>query len=140
MDSLRLSKLLFKSGRPGRKLPQVFQRRHKGKLIFTRLTRQESVRFAACNGATLITHFATLEKLIQENNINASRVWNLDESGATLGKDVNGSSAWKRLMRRNGTRDMMIVQFKNVTRVTMMPCISAAVHCAPSLFVLKEQL
>ena len=35
---------------------------------------------------------------------------------------------------------MMIAQLKNVTRVTMIPFISAVVHCAPSLIVLKEQI
>ena len=112
MDSRRRSKLPFKNRRPGRKFLQAFQRRHKGKLIFTRPTRQEAVRFAVCNEETLTTHFPTLEKIIQENNIDASRVWNLDESGATPGKVVNGSSACKRLMRRNGTRDMKIARLK----------------------------
>ena len=62
---------------------------------------------------------------------------NLDDSGATLGKDVNGISTCKRVRRRNSTRDLKMAQLKNVARVIMMPCISAVRHCAPPLFVFK---
>lgn len=66
MDPGRADKLLFKNGTPGRKFLQSFQKRHKDELIFARPTRQEAIRYAACNRDTLTTHFAALEKVIND--------------------------------------------------------------------------
>lgn len=137
MPPARREKLPFKDGKPGIKFLRGFQKRHGDRIKFTRPTRQEAVRFAACNGDTLTTHLATMEKLISDNAIDDIRLWNLDESGATPGKDVDGRSACKRLMRRDGIKDLKVPQFLNTHRVTMMASISAAGNSGPPLFVFK---
>ena len=137
MDPGRADKLPFKNGTPGRKFLQSFQKRHMYELIFARPARQDAIRYAACNGDTLTTNVAVLEKLTNDNKIDAKRVWNWDQSGATSGKDVIEISACKRLMGRKGMKDMILAQFLNVHRVTMMPVISAAGDGSPSLFVFK---
>lgn len=103
-------------------------------------TVQEAVIFAACNRDIHTTHFASLDKFVRENNIDASRVWNLYESGATIGKEFNGSSACKRRIRRYSTSDMKIAQFRNIIRVTTMASIRASGHCAPPVLFFKKKL
>lgn len=77
-------------------------------------TRQEALRLATCNGDTMATHFATLEKVLKEHNIDDKRVWNLDEFGATPGKDLNGRLRSKRFLRKDGGKDIKVASFLNL--------------------------
>ena len=85
----RLS-LQFKNGSPGSHYLRDFTRRHRTKIRFAKPLRQEALRFNAMNGDALTTHFAIIEKIIREHQIDASRIWNCDETGATPGRDANG--------------------------------------------------
>eukprot|EP00171_Calliarthron_tuberculosum_P017970 IDg17970t1 len=48
--------------------------------------RQEGKLFAAANADTLAKDFATIDRLIEEYDFDAARIWNLDETGGHLGK------------------------------------------------------
>eukprot|EP00171_Calliarthron_tuberculosum_P006015 IDg6015t1 len=85
----------------------------------------------------LTTHFATLAMLFDKFGFDAQRVWNLDETGATPDKDVNGRSSCRRFLDRRGLQDLKIAEFRRTHRVTMLPAISAAGSVAPPLFVFK---
>ena len=137
MDPTRRLLLPFRCGIPGRAFLRGFRNRHKATLSFSKPLRQESNRFAAVNSEVLTTHFAIPEKLIVENNLDASRIFNLDESGVTPEKDIYGVTSSKRLMPRSGCKDLRTPEFRNLNRVTIMPVISASGSCAPPLFVFK---
>jgi len=94
-------------------------------------------RYKACNAETLTTHFATLEKIILENDIDDSRIFNLDEVGATPGKDADAQTRCKKYLTRNAVNDSRIAQFANTSRVTMMPAICADGSAHLPLFVFK---
>eukprot|EP00171_Calliarthron_tuberculosum_P001872 IDg1872t1 len=71
------------NGTPGKKLLASFLKRHKATLQFALPNKQERKRFKAVCPEVLTTHFAHLERLILKHNLDASRIWNLDESGGT---------------------------------------------------------
>lgn len=133
----RRAALPFRDGRPGAHFLRNFMKRNEDRLCFGRPLRQEAKRFTATNAEALTAHFANLARLVEDLNLDASRVWNLDETGGTPGKDISGASAPRRFLRRDGTRDVKVGDFMNVNRVTMMPVVSAAGDCGPTLFVFK---
>eukprot|EP00171_Calliarthron_tuberculosum_P002273 IDg2273t1 len=135
----RRAKIAFKEGRPSTKYCRGFKKRHATKLRFARPLRQESKRFAACNAEILTTHFATLSVVMERYAFDAQRIWNLDETGATPDKDINGRSRCRRFLDRRGAQDLKIAEFRRTHRVTMMPVISAAGQCGPTLFIFKGQ-
>ena len=98
---------------------------------------QEGKRFAASNAENLTTHISTLESLIIEYGLDADRIWNLDETGATPGRDASGRTQAKRFTRQNASTDVKLEEFIRTSRMTMMPCVSASGECAPPLFVFK---
>lgn len=134
MSSERRKNLQFKNGMPGKKWLQCITERHSRSLSFMKPTCQEALRFAACNGDTMATHFATLEKVLKEHNIDDKRVWNLDECEATPGKDLNARLGSKRFLRKDSGKDIKVASFLNLQRVTMMPAISASGNTALPLF------
>ena len=136
-DPTRRMLLPFRRGVPGSGYLRGFRRRHKEKLAFGKPVRQEAKRFAQVNAGVLTTHFATLKKLREENNLDAPRIFNLDESGVTPERDLHGVTASKRLMPRSGCRDICMPEFRNLHRVTIMPVISASGETAPPLFLFK---
>ena len=114
-----------------------FTKRYKDSLRFARPQRQEANQFRACNAETLTTHIATLDKIITENCIDPSRIWNLDETGATPGKDANGKDNSRIYMTRAGAKDLRTGTILNTNRVTMMPMISASRDMGAPLFVFE---
>jgi len=134
----RRAAMPFRNGVPGWRFLTDFEKRHRDRIFFGRGTRQEAKRWSAVNGETLSTHFATLEKIISDNNIDSSRVWNLDETGGTPGKDVVGAIKERRYLRRERhQRDIIIPEFVSSSRATVMAVVSAAGDTAPPLFVFK---
>lgn len=73
-----------------------FSGRHKRHLVYARPTRQESKRYDAVNDEVLTTHFAVVEKLLREHGIDASRLWNLDETGRTPSRDFSDTASRRR--------------------------------------------
>lgn len=57
-------------------------------ISFEMLTRQEALRFAACNDEVLSEHFAKLGLLMTDHKIDADRLSYLDECAVTPGKDL----------------------------------------------------
>ena len=127
----------FKSHGPSRYYIRSFRNRHDSSLSFCKPLRQEAKRFSAVNADVLTKHFSVLEKLISENELDASKIFNLDEAGTIPEKDITGIVAARRLMPRRGDRDVKMPQLKKLNRVTMMPLVSAAGEAAPPSFVSK---
>ena len=98
---------------------------------------QDIRRFNYINADTLTTHFAALDALRIEYNLDASRVWNLDETGCSPGKDTQGQTNLHRLLRRNTRSELRAPNFSYNSRVTLMPCISAGGDAGPPLFAFK---
>ena len=137
MPPERRLRLRFKNGRPGVRFIREFYKRHSTVLTFRRACPQQAVRFNAVKDESLITHFATLEKLIHEYNIDDSRLFNLDEAGASPEKNVGNKDSARRYMPRSGCHDTRMAAIANKNRITIMAVISAAGQHAPPLFVLK---
>ena len=99
--------------------------------------RQEADRFAQVNWEVLTSDVATLKNLIEEDNLDAPRIFNLDESGVTPERDLHGVTAAERLMPRSVCRDLCMPEFRNRHRVTIMPVLSASGETAPAIFMFK---
>lgn len=137
MDIERREGLPFTDGRPGRKFLRAFLRRHKNQLRFSLPVSQERVRWNATNADALVHHFANLLKLLTKFNLDGARIWNLDETGGTPGKDVVGNKKAKRVTRKQGDRDLKRPEMHRANRVTLMPVVSADGDTGPPLFVFK---
>lgn len=61
---------------------------------------QEDKPHQACYTEVYAKDFAALFALVVEYGLDDERIWNLDESGCTPGKDTKGAKREKRLMRR----------------------------------------
>lgn len=133
----RKNALRFKNARPGPRFLRNFLQRNRSRLRFARPVRQEGKRFAAASAEVLTKHFAVLGKLCDELGVDASRVWNLDETGSTPGKDVDGSATMRHYLTRGGGGDVHAADFKQMGRITVMPVVSAAGDFGPTLFVSK---
>eukprot|EP00171_Calliarthron_tuberculosum_P006070 IDg6070t1 len=133
----RQAALPFRDGKPGVKFMRNFARRHRDRLRFAKPLRQEAKRFSAANAEALTTHFAALARLVEDLGVDAARVWNLDETGATPDREVAGAALRRRYMTRSGGGDLRLPDFASVHRSTMMPVISAAGEAGPVLFAFK---
>ena len=78
-------------------------------------------------------HFATLSKSFEEDCFDGARIWNLDESVTTAGRDVDGRPSCRYLLRRRRFGDMKAVELNSFGRVTIMPCINAGGDAGPTL-------
>lgn len=74
-------KFKFKNGTPGTIFLNRFAKRHRDKIKVCKPLRQETLRVRACNGDVLTSQFARLEKIIQEHDIIAARIWSRDAGG-----------------------------------------------------------
>lgn len=85
-----------------------------------RASRNEEIRFRACNADSLATHICAIEELIRKH----SMIANLDEAGCTPGKDIRGRTNLVFLMNKKVlTRSKMRQEnrepaFLNCSRVT----------------------
>lgn len=70
-------------------------------------------------------------------NFAAERVWNLDETGNSPGRDARVKILQKRYMRRSSGKDAQVAGFTNTNLVTVLPCISAAGDVRPAMFIFK---
>ena len=95
------------------------------KLAFGKPFCHEAKRFAQVNAEVLTKHFAILRKHIDENNLDAPRIFNLDEAGVTAEPDLHGLMALKRLISSSGCRHLCMPELRNLHRVTIMPEIRA---------------
>ena len=105
---------------------------------FRRACPQQAVRFNAVNGEYLITHFATFEKPIHKYNIYDSRLFNLDEVGASPEKDLGNKDSARRHMPRSGCQDTHMAAIADKNRITIMAVVCADGEHAPLLLFLKS--
>ena len=66
---------------------------------------QESKLFRAVSANALATNFAQVHALAEKLNLSAERVWNLDETGVSSGRDSKGTIRKPRVFRRHGAHD-----------------------------------
>ena len=137
MTTGRRLSLPFKNCSPSSHYLRDFTRRYRTKIRFAKPLRQEALRFKAVNGDVLTSHFAVIEKMIREHAVDASRIWNCDEMGATPGRDANGKQNVRVCMTRAGSQDAKIGHFLNIKRVTILPAVSANGASTPPMFVLR---
>lgn len=139
MDAERHKRLPFKNMSPGRAFMASFLKRNKAKLHLGRPQKEAEERWRACNGETLTTHIATFEKLLEDNGIADSHVYNLDETGVTPNKDTAKRTNCKHILRSGMAQSSQIrtASFRNVDRVTMLGTICADGTTVPPLFVVK---
>ena len=124
----------FKNDILGVRFLRDFEKRHKGTLFFGRGIKQDAQRWAAVNGRTLSTHFATLEKVITENKNDGKRLWSFYETDGTPGRDPPSHSKRKIYQR---PADVQVLGFVNASRATLMAVINAEGETGPPLFVFK---
>eukprot|EP00171_Calliarthron_tuberculosum_P001518 IDg1518t1 len=133
----RRAALPFRDGRPGGKFMRNFALRNRDRLRFAKPVRQDAKRFAAANADSLTSHFAALARLVHDLGVDAQRVWNLDETGATPEKEVAEAASRRRFLTRGGSGDLRLPDLGSLHRSTMMPVVSAAGETGPTLFVFK---
>ena len=137
MSAERRDALPFKTNRPSRKWLRGFEKRISTSIKFRVPRPQESVLFRFVNVETVTSHFAKLEQIVNENSIDVERIWNLDETGGTPGRDVKGAAARRRYTRSTVVSDLRLPYWVTASRATALACISAAGETALPLFVFK---
>ena len=100
MPAEKRSKILFRQGQSGRKFLDLFSKRHKGFITFSRPSYQEEQRWIATNADVLTRRFAEIEQLIKDFRIDSQRIANLDETGFTPNRDKAGRIRHKMFKRR----------------------------------------
>lgn len=83
------------------------------------------------------THFAVLDKLIQDNDIDGARIFNLDEASASPEKDVLNKDTTRRLMLQHGCQDSKVANILYKNRITVMAVSNATSEHVPSTCVLQ---
>ena len=125
LSANRRATLPLKNNVPSHTFSFSFRRRHVDRLSFGKRLRQEPKRFLAVNADVLSTHYATLERFVEDHGLDTVRKFQLYECSTTPGMDLTGIGAVRRLLPRHGPRDMRGPSFKYQNRVSMMPVISA---------------
>lgn len=69
---------------------------------------QEEKMFAAVNAKTLTTHFAPLRALCDDYKLDAERVWNLDKTSVTHGRDSKEKVRTFRIVLKGTTGDVRV--------------------------------
>lgn len=137
MTPERRNDIPFINGRPGRKFLRNFEWRHKNEIKIGKPSRHEAIRWKATNGENLTTHFAEIEHLIKRFNIDPTRMSNLDETGCTPNRDLDGKIRSKTYSTRGRVALARAPHFKSVHRVTMMSVIFASGEAGSPTFVVQ---
>ena len=115
--------LPFKYFQLGARFVRFVLRRHKDDLKFVKPLRQEFARFKVVNADVLSKHYSTLEHLFEKYQLDLSRIWNLDESGVTPGRNGEEASAKMHIVTRHDSRDFRSINIGYDKRVKIMPVI-----------------
>ena len=137
LPTSRRANLPFKKHKPSHGYPRTFRKRHAKLMKFVNPLRQEAKIFRSVDTEALTTPFATVERLVKDDNIDASRIFNLNEVGVTADRDTSGKLSFKGLMLRKGVQYFITCAFSYQNRITMIPVIHASGECGPPLFVIK---
>lgn len=133
-------KPVFKNCTPSHNWLKSFRRKNATDVRFARPLRQENKRFCAINSKTVVSHFATLEKIRDENDITIYRCFNLDEVGMSPARDLQTGSRERCILPRRGrscTNDQRVIDFAYENYVSAMPVVSASGELGPMLVVIK---
>lgn len=79
------------------------------------------------------THFAVLDKLIQDNDIDAARIFNVDEASASPEKDMGNKDTTRKFMPRHRCQNAKVANITYKNRITLMAVINAAGNHGPPL-------
>ncbi len=121
----------------GETLCGIFKARHGHVVSYSRPLRQKAIRYESTNAENLTAHFVAIEAIIEEHNLDPSRIANLDEIGITPSREcarVSGAHAF--LSSTNGGQEQM-PSFKNVDRVKIMPVMFADGTFGRTLYIFK---
>ena len=77
-----------------------FRKRNTSKIFIGRPSPQEAERWAAIHATDLTTNIASIEHVIETNNIPPSHIANIDETGVTPNRDTREELTGKVVMRR----------------------------------------
>ena len=110
LPSFRKEVLSFKDGVPGEKWVRKFYARHMDLLKTAIQNAQEGKQFRDVNAENL-TQFAQLYALKTKHGISAHRIWNLDETRVSSGRDSQGIVRHRRFLRRLGASDAQLTSF-----------------------------
>lgn len=127
----------FSDKGPGDKFLRSFKKMHKHQRHCRRPLHQKGQRFRAVNSEFLTTHFASIEKLVKEHNIDAVRTWNLDETGCSPGRDVVSSKSTHLYPKIKASGDVQVPEFLRASLATVMAVINGHGSKGPPLFVFK---
>lgn len=128
------------NGRPGRSFRDGFGRRHSDSICFKKPSKREATGYCAANAQTFVTHYAAI--LIGENNMDAKRLANSDESGITPGKETSSiiiqnvyCTRYESANRSNA--ETFDPEISNVKQATLMAVIFASGESGRPMFVLR---
>lgn len=76
--------------------------------------------------------------MIEVYNLDAPRIWNLDETGSSPEKEGHGRGRLRRYSSRSRGDDARGADFQSANRVTFLPCVSAAGADGPPLLVFNS--
>ena len=133
----RRSSLPFANGGPGIRWVRFSYSRHTQLLRYAVPTTIEQKRFRAVNATTFASQFVQLEELKLRYCFTAERVWNLDETVVSSGRDTGARFQTKRFPRRGSTTHIPTPCFSFENRVTILRWINAAGDLGPTLFTFK---
>ena len=117
----RHAKLRFTKDKPVIKWIRNFYCRYKRVLQYAVPSLQEQKRYALVNALTLATHSSVLKSLSIKYCLTADRVWNLDETAISPGRDVRKQTRPPRCLRRGAVFDCQQLIFAHADRLTVLP-------------------
>ena len=120
LPAARKGELPFRDNTPVVRFLRAFEKHNRKELKLAIPTCHAGRRHAATNAETLTTHFACLDALISKFNIDASRLWNLDETVGIAGRDESGNSKRRRYLRSNTNSEMRLPEFVRSARATVL--------------------
>jgi len=94
---------------------------------------QELTEARAQKGNPIIVkdHFTKLQQIIDEHNLTAGQIWNMDETGFSI------SSSLQKVLAQKGARNVHKVSGSSKDHVSVCPTISAAGTFIPPLLIYK---
>lgn len=126
----------FKNGRPGKKWLKSFCKRLSYK--FSVPSKQQAERFRSTNAEVISNHLLNLEEVMKEYEFDARRIFNLDETGMSAGRDTHGASKKRAVVPSKIRCHVKGADFEgNLARVSLLACISAAGEAVCPLWVFK---
>lgn len=107
-----------------------FKRDHPN-ISFRILQELTEARAQKGNPTIIKDHFTKLQQIIDEHNLTAEQIWNMDETGFSI------SSPLQKVLAQKGTRNVHKVSGSSKDHVSVCPTISAAGTFIPPLLIYK---